>query len=95
MALTLLVGILILQEELGTEYLVQPLGRAKDEEHSSDFEPKEYGDGTENEEIDEEEDVDDGKDSVKAQSTIKRKRSGDDEDDGDDDGDIDDDGRPS
>ena len=54
-----------------------------------------YGDGTENEEIDEEEDVDDGKDSVKAQSTIKRKRSGDDEDDGDDDGDIDDDGRPS
>lgn len=84
----------ILQEELGTEYLVQPLGRAEDEEHSSDFEPEENGDGAEDEEIDEEDDADDAEDSVKAQSSTKRKRSGDDGDDGDDDGDDDDDGRP-
>jgi len=83
-----------LQEELGTEYLVQPLGRAEDEEHSSDFEPQENGDGSEDEEIDEEDVADDGEDSVKVQSSAKRKRSGDDEDDKDDDGDDDDDGRP-
>jgi len=83
----------ILQEELGTEYLVQPLGRAEDEEHSSDFEPQENGDGSEDEEIDEDV-ADDGEDSVKVQSSAKRKRSGDDEDDKDDDGDDDDHGRP-
>ena len=68
MALTLPVGIL---QEMETEYLVHPRRQAEDEEHSSDFEPEENGDGAEDEEIDEEEDGDDGKDSVKAQSSTK------------------------
>lgn len=84
-------------QELGTEYLVKPLGDAEDEEHSSDFEPDENGEGAEDEEIDEDDDGDD--DSAKAQSSSKRKRSGgddeDDDDDDDDGDDDDDDGRPS
>ncbi|THU67838.1 hypothetical protein C4D60_Mb05t28890 [Musa balbisiana] len=39
-----------MEEELGTEYLVKPVGRAEDEEDASDFEP---GDET-----DEDEDID-------------------------------------
>lgn len=89
------------QEELGTEYLVRPLARAEDEEHSSDFEP----DADDEDNNDEDEDVkilggisgvSSGKDLAAAPSK-KRVRDDDDEeeDDDDDDDSSDDDVRPS
>lgn len=68
------------QQELGTEYLVRPVGRAEDEEDASDFEPEENG---EDEDIDEEDadDEDDGGTGGKVEAPPKRKRK-DDSDDG-------------
>lgn len=66
-----------LQDELGTEYLVRPVGRAEDEEDASDFEPEENG-------VDEDEGDDAG---GKGEAPPKRKRSDKDDSDDDDDGD--------
>ena len=78
-----------LKEDLGTEYLVRLVARAKDEEDASDFEPEE-NDGEEEEIDEEDEDEDGGKVDVSA----KRKRSDKDDLDDDDDGGEDDE-RPS
>jgi hypothetical protein len=85
-------NILILneQEDMGTEYLVRPVGRAEDEEDASDFEPVDNGD---DEDIDEEDDEDDTEPAGKVEAPIKRKRS--DKDDSDDGGGGEDDERPS
>lgn len=75
-----------LQEELGTEYLVRPVGRAEDEEDASDFEPGEETD--EDEDIIEADNSDfGGTGSVKDGTSSKRKRSAKDDSDDEDDGD--------
>lgn len=77
-----------LQDELGTEYLVRPVGRAEDEEDASDFEPEENG-------VDEDEEEGDDA-GGKVEAPPKRKRSDKDDSDDDDDGDGgEDDERPS
>ncbi|CAD5314900.1 unnamed protein product [Arabidopsis thaliana] len=77
--------------DLGTEYLVRPVGRAEDEEDASDFEPEENG---------VEEDIDEGEDDEndnsggagKSEAPPKRKRAP--EEDEEDSGDEDDDRPP-
>ncbi|GAB4850774.1 hypothetical protein Ancab_030073, partial [Ancistrocladus abbreviatus] len=72
--------------DMGTEYLVRPVGRAEVEEDASDFEPEENG---EDEDVDEEDEDDrDGK----VEAPPKRKRS--DKDDSGDDGGEDDERPP-
>lgn len=73
-----------MQEDLGTEYLVRPVGHAEDEEDACDFEPQENGDVEEDDEED-----DDGK----VETPPKRKRASKDDSDDDDGGEDDD--RPS
>lgn len=77
------------EEDLGTEYLVRPVGRAEDEEDASDFEPEENG----QDEDANEEDEDDEEEGGKTEAPPKRKRSDDTDDDDGDDGE--DDERPS
>ena len=84
-------------KDMGTEYLVRPLGRAEDEEDATDFEPgKENGEDDELEEEDDDEAGEaagaSGKDGAAA---AKRKRPSEDDDDDDDDDSGDDDERPS
>lgn len=64
------------EEDLGTEYLVKPVGEDEDEEYASDFEPKE---NNVEEEIDEDDDVDDDGCNLyagKSEPLLKRKRVG-------------------
>ncbi|KAJ1403052.1 hypothetical protein SESBI_27659 [Sesbania bispinosa] len=77
----------LIRDDLGTEYLVRPLGTAEEEEASSDFEPEENGE--------EEDEGDDDDEDEKAEVPPKRKRSDKDEDDSDDDDGGEDDERPS
>lgn len=72
------------QEDLGTEYLVRPVGRAEDEEDASDFEPEENG-----VEEDVDEDENDNSGAGKSEAPPKRKRASEEEDE-DDSGDEDD-----
>lgn len=69
------------EEDLGTEYLVQPIARPEDEEGASDFEPSEDEFGEDDEDIDDDED-----EAEPAAAALKRKRSKaeDDDDDQDD-----------
>lgn len=61
------------QEDLGTEYLIQPVGRAEDEEDASDFEPNNESDV--DEDIDEEEEAnDDDDDAGRVEASSKRRR---------------------
>ncbi|KAB5538395.1 hypothetical protein DKX38_015928 [Salix brachista] len=76
-------------EDMGTEYLVRPVGRAEDEEDASDFEPVDNGDDDDN---DEEEEDDDTESAGKVEAPPKRKRSDKDDSDG---GGGEDDERPS
>lgn len=80
---------LLKQQDLGTEYLVRPVGRAEDEEDASDFEPQENGE----EDFEEDEDDDDEDVGGKVEAPPKRKRSGKDDTDDSDGGE--DDVRPS
>lgn len=79
-----------LQDELGTEYLVRPVGRAEDEEDASDFEPEENGD---DEDVEDEDEGDAA--GGKVEAPPKRKRSDKDDSDDDDDDGGEDDERPS
>ncbi|KAF2312716.1 hypothetical protein GH714_039736 [Hevea brasiliensis] len=79
--------------DMGTEYLVQPVGRAEDEEDASDFEPEENGEDEDVEEEDDDGDDDDKEGAGKVEAPAKRKRS--DKDDSDDDDGGEDDERPS
>ncbi|KAK9147091.1 hypothetical protein Sjap_006994 [Stephania japonica] len=82
-----------LVEDMGTEYLVRPVGRAEDEEDASDFEP---GEENGEEELGEEDDDDEGDTAGKGEVSAKRKRSSkDDSDDDDDDDSGEDDERPA
>lgn len=58
------------EEDYGTEYLVQPIGKPEDEDGGSDFEPVE--DGAEDEDIDEDEDDDN---YVAGNPAVNQKRS--------------------
>ncbi|XP_068331631.1 uncharacterized protein [Pyrus communis] len=78
------------EDELGTEYLVRPVGRAEDEEDASDFEPEENGD---DEDVEDEDEGDDA--GGKVEAPPKRKRSDKDDSDDDDDDGGEDDERPS
>ncbi|XP_068647896.1 acidic leucine-rich nuclear phosphoprotein 32-related protein 1-like isoform X2 [Aristolochia californica] len=83
------------EEDMGTEYLVRPVGRAEDEEDASDFEPgEENGEEVEFDDDEDENDDDDDDGGGKGDVLTKRKRSGE-EDDGDNDSDGDGDERPS
>lgn len=75
------------QEDLGTEYLVRPVGRAEDEEDASDFEPEENG---VEEDIDEDENDNSG--AGKSEAPPKRKRASEEEEE--DSGDEDDERPP-
>ena len=54
---------------MGTEYLIQPLGRAEDEEDASDFEPDDKS--GEDEDVDDEEEDDDDGSEQKVMATRK------------------------
>jgi len=77
------------QEDLGTEYLIQPVGRAEDEEDASDFEPN--NESEVDEDIEEEEEANDDDDVGRVEASSKRRRPSTDgavrngEDDDDDD----------
>uniref|UniRef100_A0A175YGT0 Uncharacterized protein n=1 Tax=Daucus carota subsp. sativus TaxID=79200 RepID=A0A175YGT0_DAUCS len=83
--------LLMLMEDMGTEYLVQPVARAEDEEEASDFEPDENVEDDEFEDDDDDDEDEDVDDAGKVESPPKRKRSG--KEDSDDGGE--DDVRPS
>lgn len=67
------------EEDLGTEYLVKPVGEDEDEEDASDFEPKENNVEEDIDEDDEDDDVDDDGCNLyagKSEPLLKRKRVG-------------------
>ncbi|VVA97951.1 unnamed protein product [Arabis nemorensis] len=66
----------VVQEDLGTEYLVKPVGEADDEEDASDFDPEDDGVEEDIDEEDEEDDVDEdcNLSAGKSEPLPKRKR---------------------
>lgn len=65
-----------MQEDLGTEYLVRPVGEVEDDEDASDFDPEENGVEEDIDEEGEEDDVDEDCNFTagKSESLSKRKR---------------------
>lgn len=62
------------QEDLGTEYLIQPVGRAEDEEDASDFEPNNESDVDEDIDDEEEEEEANDDDAGRVEASSKRRR---------------------